>query len=72
MYTVFAKINVWHVNIHHSFESLKRLFEEWELAFNIIRVSEICSKTKLQNNLNYFLTGFDIFLTKEVKKVGEV
>ena len=25
MYTVFAKINVWHVNIHHSFESLKRL-----------------------------------------------
>ena len=66
------KLNVLHVTIRsikRNFENLKGLLEECELVFNIICVSETwSSNTKLQNNSNLSLTGFDSLPYERSKK----
>ena len=48
------------LNVILKVKNSKALLEECELVFNIICVSETwCSNTKLQNNLNLSLAGFD-------------
>ena len=66
------KRDVLHVNIRiikRNFEDLKAILEECEFVLNMICVSEAwCSNTKLQNNSNLSLTGFDFVPYDSSKK----
>ena len=57
------------LNVILKVKNSKALLEECELVFNIICVSETwCSNTKLQNNLNLSLAGFDSVPYERSKK----
>ena len=65
------KLNVLHVNIRsieRNFEDLKAILEECEFVLNICVSEAWCSNTKLQNNSNLSLTGFDFGPYERSKK----